>query len=120
MDINRRGGSRRPLACPLAVFVLMLTVLCSVCGAAPLVDRYEREPEDRDVGDGFVGSHRHSAREQELEPGDAVTRGDFTYTDSRGPEVEPNDGGGAYERADRRGKRLQNTIQEPPARRSVP
>lgn len=111
---NKRGvvGCRWPIVSSLAVFVFMLGVFCSVCAAGPLIDRSEREPGDRDVGDGFVDSRRYSAKEKELEPGDAVSHGDFTHT-GRGPEVEPNDGGGEHERVlDRRGQGLQNTIQE--------
>ena len=75
--------------------------------AASVTDRSEREPGDRDRGDGFVGVRRYSNKARELEPGDAAGRGDFTPTDSLDDDTEPADGGDTRP-SDRREPRAQN------------
>ncbi|MEO5340222.1 MAG: hypothetical protein H7837_06850 [Magnetococcus sp. MYC-9] len=106
----------------LSVWLSIVLCLSGVgpVGAAPIwVDRSERQPGDRDRGDGFVAPSRHPPKGRELEPGDAAGSGDFTQTGPLDKEVEPADReeGRLLERrqvAPRRG--LQNSIQEVPVR----
>lgn len=83
--------------------VCLLVVLSApVQGAGLIGDRAEREPGDRDRGDGFVSPRHYPTQKGELEPGDAAGQGDFGHVDALDREREPGEDDGDRARKYRR------------------